>query len=133
MARLETLEHQTRAEEITRVVAARVAKEKERREGLAGRRDVDHDKEMRLYTLDTLERELGMEIAPWRTQLSEGRVSAAAIARGARIAALLEKDVNYLRQVEHVVADLDAAVAGLKSAVPKAKALAEGVPHREAS
>lgn len=83
MARLETLGHQEMVEQVKHLTEARVAEMKRRWESIEASRKIDYETEHRARTLEGLERELGVEIAPWRSQLEEGKVSAAAVARGA--------------------------------------------------
>lgn len=126
MARLDTLAHQARTEEVSRLVALRVAEAEERWKVRNAGRTVDYEKESRLRTLEALERELGSEITAWRTQLEAGRVSADAVARGVRIAALLEDDAMTLMHLDRVVEDVAKAAEGLRAALPEVRALTGG-------
>lgn len=126
MARLETLEHQTRADEVSRIVKARVEEERARFEARAKRQEVDHELQSRVSALETLERSLGVTITSWGTDLDADRVSAQTVARGMRIAALLERDANALGHLGRFVDDLARATDGLRETLPQVRALAEG-------
>lgn len=133
MARLETLGHQEVVEEVKLLTEARVAEEKKRWEVVEARREIDREKEYRLHALGALERELGLEIVPWRSQLEDGKVSAAAVARGVRIAALLESDSRALERLDGVVANIEEAITSLREAVPEVQELAGATePQRSA-
>lgn len=126
MARLETLGHQEQVRQVKHLTEARMAEERGRWEAREAAREVDFEKESRLRALEALERELGVEIAAWASKLDEGKVSAAAVARGVRIAAMLEKDAQALDRLDSVVEEMGRAVSGLRRALPEVKELSGG-------
>lgn len=124
MARMETLGHQEIVEQVQHLTEARVAEMKQRWEAVEASRKIDHAKESRLWALEGLERELGMGIEAWQSRLAKGKVSAAAVARGVRIAALLEADSRALERLDGAVANIEEAIASLRNTVPEVQALA---------
>lgn len=124
MARLETLGHQEVVEQVKHLTEARVEEMKQRWEAVEASRKIDHEKESRLWALEGLERELGVGIEAWRSRLAEGKVSAAAVARGVRIAALLEADSRSLERLDGVVANIEDAIVSLRKALPEVQELA---------
>lgn len=133
MARLETLGHQEMVEQSKNLAEARVAEMRKRMEDINARRQADLELEHRAGILDGLERELGVEIAPWRTQLNEGKVSVAAVARGARIAAMLESDSRALERLDGLLEDIAESVARLRNVLPEAQALAGAASTSESA
>lgn len=127
MARLETLEHQSRVDEVARIVEARVVKATARADARAKQAQVDYETKSRLHALDALEHTLGITVATWRTDLNEGRVSAEAVARGVRIAALLERDATSLARLDYLVDQIAQATTGLREALPQVQALTQGI------
>lgn len=124
MARLDTLGHKQRLDEVQRIVQARMDEQRRRLEDSARASALTRDEKYRLENLQAIEAALGLEITSWRDDIEGGRVSAQTLIAAARfIAAAKHYD---LRDLPRSVQALEAAHQRLTSEVlPALSALEE--------
>ncbi|HEX7352527.1 hypothetical protein [Brachybacterium sp.] len=129
MARLETLEHDQRRQEIQRVVQAQVEERMKHSERYRRPDPVSHEDRVRLSTLDSLERELGFKIHDWRSKVEDQQISASDLKRALHIAGTTHGPVRTLEHTDRLLADVQRAAAELAEAIPAALALAGAKPE----
>ena len=131
MARIDTLAHQKRLDEVQRIVQERMNEYQDRMKSIRGDRQLTGDEKSRLDRLDRLEKSLGLEITDWRTDIEEGRVSLDVLIAAARLASAgsdhrlrsLGRSVEVLAAAHsRLVSDVLPALAELERATSKGSA-----------
>lgn len=127
MARLETLEHEQRHDEIQRIVQAQVA---ERTAYLEQRREPAQkslEDQHRLADLGRLEKELGFELASFRSELEKRQISVRDFQRALRLAATTSREAGRLNGLRYSIRDLQDTADALTKTIPEIeRALAGG-------
>lgn len=130
MARADTLGRAERADQIASQVAAQVQLYQQRTEAVQNFTQMTARDRQRLFTLEHLETELGAEITSGRSVLEDNRVSVADMARGVRIAAMLNSGRLSAPAVQQDVAEVQQAARLLGEALPTMLALMTGVQEK---
>ena len=84
MARLDTLSHQKRAHEVSRIVKAKLDEREKWQRNLAAKQTLDPVSQTRLEALASIEKMLGVEVTAWRDDLDSGSILARTLAAAAR-------------------------------------------------
>lgn len=117
MARLDTLAHQKRLDEVQRIVRARDEDYRKDMEKMRGDRTLSIDQRQRLESLDALEKELGLEVTAWRDDITGGRVSAKTLVAASKLIASSKN--HQLRNLDRVVREIaDAHTALCNEVLP---------------
>lgn len=130
MARVDTLEHDQRRQEIQRIANAQV---EERMKYIEQRKPADSmtfEDRARIDALTSLQRELGFEITAWRSKVEERQINARDLKRALHLAAAMSSDTARLHHIRHAVENLQEIAGNLSTAIPEALALAEGGEER---
>lgn len=115
MARIDTLTHQKRLDEVKRIAQAQFDEHRKRFEGSQRNRESSIDQRQRLESMDALEKELGLSITSWRDDIAGGRVSAETLAAAAKLVA---SSKNYqLRNLDRVIREIADAHKALSTEV----------------
>lgn len=130
MARLDTLAHQKRLDEVQKIVTARMDEYQKNRQSQRDR-GLTMEQESRLKDLARLEDSLGLKVTGWRTDIDEGRVSLDTLIAAARLVAA-SSDYR-LRNLSRSVSDLAEAHARLTSDVLPALAELERATSKGAA
>lgn len=101
LARLDTLSHQKRLDEVNRIAQAQIDEYRERMEKLQGDRAISSDQSRRLESMDDLEKALGLTITSFRDDITAGRVSTDTLIAAAKLVA---SSKNYrLRNFDNAI------------------------------
>lgn len=121
MARLETLEHEQRAQEVHRIAQAEVEK---RLEWRTSRPDpVSFEDRQRIHALDQMEARLGFKVVDWRTSLEKRQIGVPDLERALYLAAATSELAGNLRYLDRTLEQVQRSAAELAQAVPAALAL----------
>lgn len=115
MARIDTLAHQKRLDEVKRITQAQFDEQRKRFESSQRDRELSIDQRQRLESMDALEKELGLSITSWRDDIAGGRVSAETLIAAAKLIAS-SKDYQ-LRHFDHAVKQIADAHEALRNDV----------------
>lgn len=127
MARLETLEHEQRHDEIQRIAQAKVDEYEERAERLKAPAQMSLEDQSRLDDLAYLEKVLGFELTSFRSDLEKREISVRDFQRALDIAAVTSKEAWRLKNLRYLLRDLQDSADGLAKVVPEIeRALAGG-------
>lgn len=122
MARVETLQHESRLVEIERLVDARVAERNQYLESRAAE-PLSPEQRTRLDTLERLEKALGFSVTHWKSELSDRRISARDLARAIQLATATATDSTHLVRMLHVVEEIERTAGKLRETIPAATEL----------
>lgn len=124
MARLDTLGHKQRLEEVTRIVQARMDEYRKRLEDTERDRRLTSDEKYQLESLRAIEEALGLNITTWRDDIANGRISVQTLIAAARLIASAK---NYdLRDLPRAIRSLEEAHQRLaREVLPALAALEE--------
>jgi hypothetical protein len=131
MARLETLEHEQRHDEIQRIVRAQVAERTAHLEKRKAPTQASLEDQHRLDDLTRLEKELGFELASFRSDLEKRQISVRDFQRALRLAAATGAEAGRLGNLRYSIKHLQEAATSLAETVPEIeRALAGGGEDR---
>lgn len=127
MARVDTLEHEQRRQEIQRIAQAQVEERTKYLEQRKPTASLSIEDQLRLEALTSLERELGFELKSYRSNLEDRGISVRDFQRALRLAAVTGQEAARLINLRYSIQHIQDAADSLTKTIPEIEhALAEG-------
>lgn len=127
MARVDTLEHEQRRQEIQRIANAQVEERMKPYEQRKAEQSMTFEDRHRLDALSRLEKELGYDLESFRSSLEGRQISVSDFQRALRLAAATGQQAGRLRSLSYSIGGLQDAANALAKTIPEIeRALAEG-------